>query len=367
MTEQPIKVTLVHGTFARKAKWIRGGSPMTNALDAAGIAHQEFVWSGGNSHRARIKAAEELSDRLGCEREHEPGVRQAVVAHSHGGNVALHAVWRLRQVRDGSVPVVALATPFLFANRKKVHSLVLAAAGLSAAVIFLAGIGLVLLLALEGPREEERWWLTTFTCALWVIVVAQLIGLGYWWARHGRPWDRHAQDRFIGLVQAPHTAGGGLLVVRAADDEASTGLALAQLAAWLAATAARLSRPQNWGAVYTVLTVIGVVLAVFADSDVEELWLLVVVTAVTVAFLLSFALVSVPALFTFSHGPDGPTASLFALVSAEAAPPGKHDVIQRPIRDEPTKQEPQEKRGLSHSSLYDDEEVIRCVIEHVQA
>lgn len=357
MTDPQVKVTLVHGTFASKARWIRSG-PMTDALDAAGIAHQEFVWSGGNSHRARIEAAQELADRL--EREREPGVRQAVVAHSHGGNIAVHAVWRLLQVRDGSIPVVTLATPFLFANRKKVHPYVLATAGLLAVVIFLAGIGLALLLALDGAGEDERLWLAVLTFALWVVVVLQLIGVAYWAARHGRPWAPDAQDRFIGLVQTPHTDGGGLLVVRAADDEASTGLALAQLAGWLSATAARMSRPQSWTGIYAVLTAIGLVLALFADSDVEELWFLVIAIASTVACLLSLALVSVPALFTLSHGPDGPTASLFAFVSAEATPPGRHVIIQRPIRD-PTKQ------GLSHSSLYDDEDVIHSVIAHVRA
>ena len=359
MTEQPIKVTLVHGTFARKAKWIREGSPMTNALDAAGIGHQEFVWSGGNSHRARIKAAEELSGRLRCEREHEPGVRQAVVAHSHGGNVAIHAVWRLLQVRDGSIPVVALATPFLFANRKKVFGPVLATALLMALAILGAGIAMALFLVLEGPGEEERWWLTVLVFVLLVALVAQLVGLGYWLVWHGRPWNHGAQDRLLGSVQAPHIEGNGLLVVRAADDEASTGLALGQLAGWLAAAATRLSRPQIWLTIYTVLTTISLVLTFVAEGAVEDLWFLVIAYASALACLLSFVLVSTPALFNLSHGIDGPTTSLFAFVSAEATPPGRHVVLQRPIKDA-------EVTGLAHSSLYDDKDVIGWVIEHVK-
>lgn len=358
MAGQPIKVTLVHGTFASKATWIREGSPMNDALDAAGIVHQEFVWSGGNSHRARIKAAEELSDRLRYEREHEPGARQAVVAHSHGGNIAVHAVWRLMKVRDGSIPVVALATPFLFASRKKVFGPVLSTALLMALAILGAGIALALFPVLEGPGEQERWWLTVLVFALLIALVAQLVGLGYWLAWHGRPWNPDAQDRLLDSVQAPHIECTGLLVVRAADDEASTGLALSQLAGWLAATATRLSRPHIWLTIYMVLTTISLVLTFVADAGLENAWFLVIAYASALACLLSFVLVSAPALLNLSHGIDGATTSLFAFVSAEATPPGRHVVLQRPIKDA-------EVEGLAHSSLYDDAQVIAWVVDHV--
>lgn len=355
MTEPPIKVTLVHGTFASDATWIREGSRMADALDAAGISHEPFVWSGGNSHKARMEAADDLAKQL---REgKQDGVRQAVVAHSHGGNIAIHAVWRLMQVRDGSIPIVALATPFLFANRKKIFGPVLSTACLMAVAILPAGIALAVLLPIEGA-DVGPLWLVTLILALWVVVVAQVAGFGYWLAKHGRPWDIDAQNRFISLVQAPYTDGGGLLVVRAADDEASTGLAISQLAGWLSATAARLSRPQSWTPVYAVLTTIGLILTFVAERDVEDAWFLVIAVASALACLLSLVLVSAPALLSLSHGIDGPTASLFALVSAEASPPGQHEVIQRPIRN-PTEQ------GLSHSSLYDDKDVIGWVIDHV--
>ena len=357
MTEQPVKVTLVHGTFASRAKWVRRG-PMTKALDSAGIAHQPFVWSGGNSHRARIRAAEDLARHL--REDQKEGVRQAVVAHSHGGNIAVHAVWRLMKLRDGSIPVVTLATPFLFANRRAFHKLVLIAAGMWALVAFVVMTGFAVVVAIEGYRGDvPSWWVILFAAGAWVTIAVQLFCSGYWSLRHGRPWQRDAQDRLIGLIQVPDTTGDALLVIRAADDEASTSLALAQLTGWIAATAARLSRPQAWMRLYGVLATAGVILSLLSSPDLEEFVFIALLIGINVACLLSMALVSAPALLNLSHGLDGPTTTLFAFVSAEATPPGRHAVLQRPLKDP-------KKEGLSHSSLYDDKDVIRWVVEHVR-
>ena len=356
VSEQPITVTLVHGTFASKARWIREGSPMADALEAAGIAHEPFVWSGGNSHRARIKAATDLAERL--REDKRDGVRQAVVAHSHGGNIAVHAVWRLMNTRDGSIPVVTLATPFLFANLRSLHRMVLVAAGLQAFVTLAVVTGFAIVAPFEGNQADGPWWVLLFFSAMWVVVVVQLVCCVIWMRRHGRPWRRDAQERLIGLVQTPDATDAGLLVVRAAEDEASTSLALAQLTGWLAATAARLSRPQSWMRLYGALAAAGLGMALLSRPDLEEVVYYVLVIGINVAGLLSLALVSAPALLSLSHGADGPTTSLFAFVSAEATPPGRHLVIQRPIRDAT-------KQGLSHSSLYDDEQVLGWVIDHV--
>lgn len=355
MAEKAISVTLVHGTFASKAAWVRKG-PMTRALDAAGIGHQAFIWSGGNSHRARTKAAEELANRLRA--EHKSGVRQAVVAHSHGGNVAAHAVWRLLGTDNGSIPVVALATPFLFAKRRSLHRLVLIAAAMWAFVALVVVTGFAAVVAVDGVEGDTSWWVLSFFVAAWTAIVVQLVCGAVWMRFHGRPWKRVDQDRLIERVQAPAPVGGGLLVIRAAEDEASTSLALAQLTGWLSASAARLSRPQTWTAIYGVLAAAGLALAALAEPNLEEAFFLALVLAINAAGLLSMVLVSAPALLSLSHGLDAPTTSLFAFVTAEATPPGQHVVIQRPIRDAAA-------RGLSHSSLYDDPQVIAWVIDHV--
>lgn len=51
-----------------------------------------FAWSGENDHADRIKAARQLCDKLvNLSRQH-PKARVHLVAHSHGGNVALKAI-----------------------------------------------------------------------------------------------------------------------------------------------------------------------------------------------------------------------------------------------------------------------------------
>lgn len=355
MTEQPIKVTLVHGTFARNAKWVRKGSSMTSRLEETGVEWERFRWSGCNSHRARIRAAEQLAKRL--LEQKEDGVRQAVVAHSHGGNIAVHAVWRLMDVRDGSIPVVTLATPFLFASRKHFRKVVLIGAALVA--LMAVGGAFVFTLAEGVPdRDADKFWFVVLLYIMSILVVVQLLACIYWLIGHGQPWRKDNRDEFITAVQTPDAEGEGLLVVRAADDEASTTLALAQLSTWLAMTAMRLSQPQAWIPTFSAVGFVGLMLGVLSVVDTADLVILILAIATTLICVFSLGVVSIPALFGVIHGPDGITANLFAVVSAESTPPGKHDVVQRPMRHFSAE-------GLAHSSLYDDKQVIGWVIDHV--
>lgn len=120
-SEPTAVVTLVHGTFARDAPWTRPDSVLSTALERAGCHVTRFAWSGRNSHRARWHAAGELVAHLQQQVTKHPRARQWVIAHSHGGNVALHAADRLRAVRrKARVTTVALATPFLHARARQI-------------------------------------------------------------------------------------------------------------------------------------------------------------------------------------------------------------------------------------------------------
>ncbi|MBB3303305.1 pimeloyl-ACP methyl ester carboxylesterase [Rhizobium sp. BK077] len=108
-----LTVVLVHGTFAPGAEWSRLGSPLFEALDAAcsDIQTVTFDWSGDNSHMARIVAGRSLALRIRQIAKEDPAASVAIVAHSHGGNVALYA---LRDKAAAAVVsgVVFLGTPF---------------------------------------------------------------------------------------------------------------------------------------------------------------------------------------------------------------------------------------------------------------
>jgi hypothetical protein len=84
------------------------------SLLGPGVQFVPFLWSGANTIRARHEASLQLTAQLRADRERDPQVRQLVIAHSHGGNVALRAIDLLGE----PVPLATLATPFLSIRRR---------------------------------------------------------------------------------------------------------------------------------------------------------------------------------------------------------------------------------------------------------
>lgn len=97
-------VTLVHGTWGRgmfcpsgDAPWTTEESTLCKSLKAPehlgpSTIFRRFRWSGKNRHKARSKAANELHDYLARNFNSWPKAKHFVVAHSHGGNIALYAM-----------------------------------------------------------------------------------------------------------------------------------------------------------------------------------------------------------------------------------------------------------------------------------
>jgi pimeloyl-ACP methyl ester carboxylesterase len=129
----PCSIFLVHGTWGRgffpkhrersqrKNKrwfWFEEGSQFRTGLVAALKSEsldwpiRSFLWSGANSVHARDCAARKLSDQLREELQDNPDARAVIIAHSHGGNVALRALQFLDSMA-GRIRIVTLATPFL--------------------------------------------------------------------------------------------------------------------------------------------------------------------------------------------------------------------------------------------------------------
>ncbi|BFU96129.1 MAG: hypothetical protein NTNFB02_28510 [Nitrospira sp.] len=114
-----IVTIVVHGTFATQEKWWRLGTGETFAdrleqglaqqgmpntvwhpILRAGLSYDHFAWSGENTHHARMVAGrklaqslDDLAQRLSASPDSPLSVN--VVAHSHGGNVALEAIRHL--------------------------------------------------------------------------------------------------------------------------------------------------------------------------------------------------------------------------------------------------------------------------------
>lgn len=115
--------TLVHGTFARRTAWIQDGSPLrtflAERLGAGSVHYERFLWTGFNTDKARLRAASHLRRFLGERLAEHPEARHFVIAHSHGGNVVLHALHGLDDPRRVA-GAVCFATPFIHCQARDV-------------------------------------------------------------------------------------------------------------------------------------------------------------------------------------------------------------------------------------------------------
>jgi len=84
-------ITLVHGTWAKRAAWLRPDSTMSKMLAQlpGGARICPFIWSGRDSNRARHLASKKLESELACRVKAYPSARHYLICHSHGGNVVM--------------------------------------------------------------------------------------------------------------------------------------------------------------------------------------------------------------------------------------------------------------------------------------
>ena len=136
MGEPRVIAHLVHGTwpaggflahrypkiFKPQPVWIDDGADFRRDLDERlpGIEWRPFRWSGENSEIDRRRAAIAFADTLRRELDSAPDACHVVIAHSHGGNVALWGLGHLDEARRDRVAGLAtMGTPFLhFASRR---------------------------------------------------------------------------------------------------------------------------------------------------------------------------------------------------------------------------------------------------------
>jgi tetratricopeptide (TPR) repeat protein len=126
--DQPVVISIVHGTFARDAEWAREDGWLCENLRKAfpdrRVVFDRFPWSGRNSHAARLAAGAELRARL---LRHEGNLaNHFVLAHSHGGTVAAYAL-REAELHSRIGGLVCIGTPFLLTRAvswRKVGALV---------------------------------------------------------------------------------------------------------------------------------------------------------------------------------------------------------------------------------------------------
>jgi hypothetical protein len=242
--QHQLLITLVHGTWGRgfftrsrqdrAPFWFEKGSPFLARLhtELGNITHtfRPLPWSGANSIFVRDKTAHVLADHLSAEHAEHPQATQLVIAHSHGGNIALRALHHLQnrdaQLCERANPlVVTLATPFIEIHQANYGW---RPDGVRMAV-FLAFLWLLLI---YPPAAMERAFsdlptASYISAAFWILALVFYLCWGFWW-RHRRGLARQKQvDALKAATQlVPLVSAQRLLVVRAIDDEASLTLAL---------------------------------------------------------------------------------------------------------------------------------------------
>ncbi len=157
-TGTSLVITLVHGTFAAGAPWTQPDSALRRGWPATPerpVRFSVFDWSGGNSHRDRVKAAGELAEHLSALTA-EPAAAHLVIAHSHGGNVALAALGQ-EKLKGKVTALICLNTPFLHCARRELLPLLAVLIGLNPLVLLMLASAPFLELYLF-PRYPGEFW-----------------------------------------------------------------------------------------------------------------------------------------------------------------------------------------------------------------
>lgn len=112
-------IFIVHGTYDGTGAWVNVVADKTSFASEVQRGYGgyceivPFLWRTSVKHEIRVTAAQRLARQLDDDKY--ANAKNIVIAHSHGGNVALEAIGRCRRSLD---TVVCLSTPHVFLNTK---------------------------------------------------------------------------------------------------------------------------------------------------------------------------------------------------------------------------------------------------------
>jgi hypothetical protein len=236
-------ITLVHGTWPRggwqdvlltpfydkwpsrflpRWLWFADGSEFRNRLTAAlsqrGLSVQltPFLWSGANSVRERDKAARELVEHIRAKQVEYPSSTQVLIAHSHGGNVALRALNQLGVARD-KIFTATMATPFIEILQTK--SSPTETSRIEFMIAVTGSVPASQIPLVFGVQPGRLGYVLAFVpLILWPLF------------RRFLAWRTAKVDELVRLTSlGPSVRKHPILVLRAVDDEASLVLAFAAI------------------------------------------------------------------------------------------------------------------------------------------
>jgi hypothetical protein len=298
--------------------WFQNDHPFRKELEKGLVVKgfkpdiRTFVWNGANSFRSRESAAaalaQQLSQGLAC------GVRQIVIAHSHGGTVALRAL-ELMPTGAEQIEVVTLASPFLRVE----------AFGSSKPLGTAVSLSLFLLFCVIGVWSAWRYGQSAVDLVLFsVAVVLGLIARGIGTMRAFV--KKHIIDR-----QPGRFLGARILCIRGMADEADMGISLGIIGCNVIRTLVvlygkLLSRASTFLMVSGYLALIGVMTYALVAEHPETIrrWI-VCVGAVALGLIV---LVGVASLLQGALGVELAFAGFNVLTTVESSPDAARDRIE---------------------------------------
>jgi Lysophospholipase len=110
-----MRITLIHGTWALENEWTRKSTLVKNIKKSFPNATiDRFPWTGKNDQFYRDNATFRLIDKI----KEGSAENHFLIAHSHGGNIAINALADPDILLAG---IVTLNTPFLFVLQKNLN------------------------------------------------------------------------------------------------------------------------------------------------------------------------------------------------------------------------------------------------------
>lgn len=362
-----MRFLLIHGTFAREAPWTQDDSVLCRSLREwfPDARIDRFLWSGRNRVNARFQAALKLRRYLRSElRKKTPDTELYILAHSHGGSVALQAL-DCDDLPTAISGVVCMSTPFINARPRQIGMTTQAAVLLAFAIYFFAIFGLVF-----SPPP----WLANALLA--AIPLGLIIGVASFWVLVPR-YDK-ATERISRRMRLPARLPTRVLLIRTPADEATGALVTTHFVTWLMERAWELlDWPQTYWSSLNLKQMMWTVLAVFTIAGIVTLvpegvlrligfrelaetmfpgqpvfivaFQLIVIVIAAVNFLAIF--IPLPAMMVLGMvlgltvGREMTWACFTFDVSIDSTPLGKWEVVNV---------EPMQRNGLMHGGVYSD-------------
>ncbi|MBN7817789.1 esterase/lipase family protein [Algoriphagus pacificus] len=369
------RVILIHGTFAKNAEWIQKDSSFQLALMKSlksDVIFSKFDWDGKNCHSSRINYGDKLRIVLEKSLLNNPNDEHILIAHSHGGNVAMYALSKMKN-SFSNVSLVTLATPFIRCEKFEISGIsgILMIIGIISFFTAMFYLPNQISLEIEGPFSFLNGPIRFIKFAIAFLIAKGLIKIKAFIISEFQEYV----NLFYKKIDYRKTELKRMLVVRIEGDEALLWLRISsflqKVTSKFGERATKLSF-LSFGYLYALLFTISIIVILLGELtfnkinlsflDLEEMQIVYLIIFVLFLILLIFPalvfIISLPILYLFRGNPlifgwENFFKGLSLSIYPSQNPPDEitYDVLSYPSDIKRVK-------GLLHSQPYLNSEII---------